>query len=206
VSSGFVRAGRGSVLATFGVVEAMLLRSLAAQLIELLADELPSAARSSDPLASLLNFSGPVDPPADPVLARLLPDAYRDDEEAAADFRRYTEQGLREGKVGNARLVIETLHEGGLPAADDGTELGDETLARDDAVEVVLVASKAEAWLRALTDLRLALATRLGVEEDDDLRWEQLPDDDPLLQMYDIYGWLGYLQETLVLALSRRAG
>ena len=204
MSSGFLRVSGGSTLATFGVVEALLLRSLAAQLIELLADDQPSAARPVDPLASLLDFQGPVDPPEDPVLARLLPDAYRDDEEAAADFRRYTEQGLREGKVGNARVVIDTLHDGGLPDADEVEELADDD--RDNVVEVLLDADRSQSWLRCLTDLRLALATRLGIEDDDDRRWERLPDDDPRAQMYDIYGWLGYLQETLVLALPRPVG
>ena len=36
--------------------------------------------------------------PDDPVLARLFPDAYEDDGEAAGEFRRYTEMGLRDGK------------------------------------------------------------------------------------------------------------
>ena len=205
MSNGFSRVSGGSTLAAFGVVEAMLLRSLAAQLVELLADDQPSAARQVDPLASLLDFQGPVDPPDDPVLARLLPDAYRDDDEAAADFRRYTEQGLREGKVRNARALIDTLHDGGLPEADEGAEhLADDD--RDDVVEVVLDAETSQAWLRCLTDLRLALATRLGIEDEDDRRWERLADDDPRAQMYDIYGWLGYLQETLVLALPRPGG
>jgi hypothetical protein len=191
------------VLASFSPVEAMLLHSLAAQLVELLADDQPGAVRSTDPLASLLDFQGPVDPPADPVLARLLPDAYRDDEEAAADFRRYTEQGLREGKVGNARVVIDTLAAGGLAEAEDAAS--DDVAPGDDTVETMLAAEAAAAWLRCLTDLRLALATRLGIDEDDDERWERLPADDPRLAMYDVYGWLGFLQETLVQALSARA-
>jgi hypothetical protein len=201
VSSGFRRAAGGSVLASFSPVEAMLLHSLAAQLVELLADDQPSAARSTDPLASLLDFQGPVDPPADPVLARLLPDAYRDDEEAAADFRRYTEQGLREGKVGNAREVLDTLAAGGLADMEEG-DAGE--VSGDDDVEAMLNPDAANAWLRCLTDLRLALATRLGIDEDDDERWERLPADDPRLAMYDVYGWLGFLQETLVQALTRR--
>jgi Domain of unknown function (DUF2017) len=200
MTSGFTAARAGSVLARFGVVEAMLLRSLAAQLVELLADDQPGAARQIDPLASLLDFQGPVDRPADPVLARLLPDAYRDDEEAAADFRRYTEQGLREGKVRNACVVIDTLEAGGLPSDDETLE---EPQSGDDAVEALLDPDAASAWLRCLTDLRLALATRLGVEADDEERWQRLPDEDPRAQMYDVYGWLGYLQETLVQALPR---
>ena len=52
-------------------------------------------------------MDGPVTRPDDPVLERLLPDGYSEDEEGAedanADFRRYTERGLRDGKVANAR-------------------------------------------------------------------------------------------------------
>ena len=37
--------------------------------------------------------------PDDPALARLLPDAYADDDEASAEFRRFTERTLRETKM-----------------------------------------------------------------------------------------------------------
>ncbi len=56
--------------------------------------------------------------------------------------------------------------------------------------------------MRSFTDLRLALATRLGVEEDDEEYWLALPDDDPRAQAHDIYDWVGYLQETLVQSLG----
>ena len=69
-------------------------------------------------------------------------------------------------------------------------------------IDVELDEPTAELWLRSFTDLRLALATRLGVEEDDEEYWESLPEDDPRTQAHDIYHWVGYLQETLVDALS----
>ena len=56
--------------------------------------------------------------------------------------------------------------------------------------------------MRSLTDIRLALATRLGVEEGDEEFWDSLPDDDPRTAVHDIYDWVGYLQETLVRAVS----
>ena len=64
-------------------------------------------------------------PPEDPVLARLLPDAYRDDPEAAGEFRRYTEQDLRSGKVAAAQTVLATL-----PAKGGQVRLGPETRRR----------------------------------------------------------------------------
>ena len=56
--------------------------------------------------------------------------------------------------------------------------------------------------MRSLTDMRLAIATRLGIEEGDEARWYALPDDDPEAQVHDIAEWVGYLQETLVRAAS----
>ena len=69
-------------------------------------------------------------------------------------------------------------------------------------IDVELDEPEAETWMRSFTDMRLALATRLGVEEGDEEFWEALPDDDPRAQAHDIYDWLGYLQETLVHALA----
>src|SRR4051812_13802892 len=45
----------------------------------------------------------------DPALARLFPNAYPDDEEAAAEFRRYTRDGLVERKTANSGLISAAL-------------------------------------------------------------------------------------------------
>ena len=192
--SGFARHRRsGHVIATFTGFEADLLRSLASQLVELLRNEAAVPRHDIDPFESLMDFSGPTTEPEDPVLARLFPTAYHDDEEAAAEFRRYTEAGLRDGKAAGAASVIDTLEEAGLP-----TELTEEGLV----IDVEIDQATAETWLRTFTDLRLALATRLGVEDGDEDVWLAMPDEDPRSQAYDIYHWLGLLQETLVEALS----
>ena len=193
--SGFARHRRsGSVIATFTGFEADLLRSLAGQLVELLRDQAAAPLDAADPLEAMLDFSGPVTEPEDPVLARLFPTAYPDDEEAAADFRRYTEQGLRSGKVASASCIIDLLEDAGLPP-----ELDEDGLM----IDVELSEPEAMSWMRSFTDIRLALATRLGVEEDDEEHWAALPEEDPRSQAHDIYEWVGYLQETLVGALSR---
>ena len=119
--------------------------------------------------------------------------AYPGDEEASAEVRRFTEGTLRDGKAAGAGTIIDTLEEAGLPP-----ELDEEGLM----IDVELEPAGAETWLRSFTDLRLALATRLGVEEGDEELWHALPDDDPRAQAHDIYEWVGYLQETLVLAMS----
>lgn len=196
--SAFSYQRRGKqIAATFTGFEADLLRSLASQLVELLHDEAALPAESSvDPLEALLDFSGPTTEPEDPVLARLFPSAYHDDEEAAGEFRRFTEGSLREGKAAGAAAIVDALEEAGLPP-----ELTEDGLM----IDVELDPPTAETWMRSLTDLRLALATRLGIEDGDEDYWDQLPDDDPRGQVYGIYQWLGYLQETLVEALVRAA-
>lgn len=191
--SGFVPRGPG-VMATFSGFEADLLRSLASQLVELLRNEVAVPKSSADPLEDLLDFTGPTTEPEDPVLARLFPTAYPDDEEAAGEFRRFTEGGLRDGKAANAGLIIDQLEEAGLPA-----ELEEDGLW----IDVELDRAQGSAWMRSFTDIRLALATRLGVEEGDEEYWASLGDDDPRTHVHDIYEWVGYLQETLVAALSR---
>ncbi len=194
MSGGFERRRGGGALATFTGFEADLLRSLASQLVELLRNEVAAPATSVDPLEQLLDFSGPTTAPDDPVLARLFPTAYPDDEEAAGEFRRFTEGALRDTKASSAVLIIDTLEEAGLP-----DELSEDGLH----IDVELDPGDATSWLRSFTDVRLALATRLGVEEGDEDFWMSLPDDDARTHVHDIYEWVGYLQETLVAALSR---
>jgi hypothetical protein len=129
----------------------------------------------------MMNAAAPVSPPDDPVLARLLPDAYRDDPEAAGEFRRYTEQGLRSGKVAAARTVLATLPSGGG--------------------RVRLSAGDAEAWLRSLNDVRLALGVVLGITEDYEREFRELDPGDPRQAYLHVYDFLTFLQETLVRAL-----
>ncbi len=190
--SGFTRHRRsGRIIATFSGFEADLLRSLASQLVELLRNEAAAPREHADPLEAMLSFDGPTSEPDDPVLARLFPSAYAD-EEAAAEFRRFTEGTLRDGKAAGAATIIDTLEDAGLPA-----QLGEQKVV----IDVELDEEAALVWLKSFTDLRLALATRLEVEQDDDAFWRTLPEDDPRSQAHDIYEWIGALQETLVDAL-----
>lgn len=192
--NGFARHRRsGAMIANFSGFEADLLRSLASQIVELLRNEHAVPDDSTDPFEAMMDFSGPTTVPEDPVLARLFPTAYPDDEEAAAEFRRFTEGSLRDTKAAAAIAIIDSLEDAGLPP-----ELTEEGLV----IDVELDERAAHEWLRAFTDIRLALATRLEVEEGDEHYWHSLPDEDPRAQAHDIYDWVGWLQETLVEALS----
>lgn len=194
MSSGFVRHRRSKqAIATFSVFEADLLRSLAAQLVELLHNESAVVAVERDPLEALLDFSGPTTAPEDPVLLRLFPNAYRGDDESAAEFRRFTEGQLRDGKASAAATIIDVLEDAGLPPEPTGEDI---------TIDVELDQETALVWMRSLTDLRLALGTRLEVEEGDEERWYSLPDEDPRAQAHHIYEWLGFLQETLIQSIK----
>ena len=120
----------------------------------------------------------------DPVIARLLPAGHRSDPELAADYRELTESSLREGKADDLATV-----RAGLPS-DGGT--------------VRLDPEEATAWLRTSNDLRLALGTRLDIQEDTEPP-EDLGSEEG--QQLAVYYWLTGLQGSLVDALAAgRAG
>lgn len=175
---GFRRSVTGRVVLRVDEVEKGLLISLLDQMRQFVApeEELPE-----DPLARLVGIEGSASPPQDPALARLFPDAYPDDVEASADFRRFTERSLRELKVANAETALDTLRRSGE--------------------KVTLSAAEATAWLGTLTDIRLALGSRLEITEDSLEELAGLPDDDPRSASFHVYDWLTFLQESLVQAL-----
>jgi thioredoxin-like negative regulator of GroEL len=182
--AGFRRVRRGGAVAQFGGAEARLLRGLVGQVADLLGEEPAGGTNPAgdDPLAELLGLSENSELPDDPVLARLLPDAYRDDQDASAEFRRYTERGLRSGKVTAAQTVLDTLPEEGG--------------------EIRLSADQAQAWLRAVNDVRLALGVRLDVTEDPEEMYRRVEAGGAQAAGLWIYDWLSYLLDTLVQALS----
>lgn len=168
-------------------VEISILRSLAVQLLELIGPG-ETAPKGEDPLAELFR-EGPSEPPADPALARLFPNAYEDGDEklreASAEFRRYTENDLRDRKREDALAVVRSL---------DTLDV-----AGGSGAVLKLTADEARHWLGALNDLRLTIGTRLEVRDDDENEaLYRLPDSDPRKPMVMAYLWLGALQETLV--------
>jgi uncharacterized protein DUF2017 len=186
----------GGVIVRLSGGEATLLRTLVVPVMELLNDperpSPPSEAVAPDESADVLadlerQFSSPDAPDpelsADPVIARLLPDAYQDDPEKAGEFRKYTESSLREAKKYFAQTLLETLPpEGG---------------------KIRLSGDQARDWLRALNDIRLMFGVRLEVTEDFEDQLSALDPNDPRLPAFEVYGWLGAVQESLVHALAR---
>ena len=185
----FVRSAKGTITCSLAGEEAVVLANLLGQLVELLSDDRVERGETGgdDELAQLIGRMGSTEPPSDPALRRLLPPAYAD-EEQAGEFRRFTEADLRTSKVDGAQALIEDLGE-----ANDS-----------DRVVLDLGEQDALTLLRSLNDLRLTLGTRLEVSEDDpDDRFDTLPEDDPTRWTFEVYAWLGWLQETLVDALDQ---
>ncbi len=123
----------------------------------------------------------------DPVVERLFPDAYSDDATQAAEFRRYTEGDLKTGKIDQAAAILAALPSTG-------------------GAVVRLDPEAAEAWLRALNDVRLALGIRLDLTDETDLL-EELDEAvmrDPTssrVRQLTMYEYLGVLQESLLEAI-----
>lgn len=157
------RRNAGGFAARFDAEDAALLANIARQVAALIADR-----------------GVPGD---DPVLDRLLPDAYRDAPEDAAEFRRFTETELADDKIAGALALADAF---------DG-----EVVRKH--VTVRLEPPQAFGALRSLTDIRLALATRIDVDHDG------LPTatGDEVGLTFAIYNWLGGIQDSLVRAVDR---
>jgi len=187
----FGLAASGNLLGRFKPIEADLLQLAIVQLVELL-----EAAGEDVGAAS-----------SDPVLRRMLPDAYPDDEEATADFRRFTGTDLLAAKVFNARVVLATLR---AALADTPVTPADNSpgaAARRarapiaeprEPVTLDLDPEAVQSWLRTLNDLRLTLAERLLISSDGALHLEG--DEAPFLN--ELYEWVGMVQESLIYAID----
>jgi hypothetical protein len=192
----FEATADGGAAIALDEVEISILRSLAVQLLELIGPG-EEPAEGEDPLSALL-AEGPSEPPSDPALARLFPDAYgagpesaedrageesEEERSASAEFRRFTENDLRARKREDGLAVVRAL----------------DSLTPDPGAVLTLKPEECRQWLGALNDLRLAIGTRLEVtDEDDGSELYKLPDEDPRKPMVMAYLWLGGLQETLV--------
>ncbi len=141
----------------------------------------PLAAHHGDDVAS----DSDADEGRDPALDRLLPTANREDERAAAEFRRLTEPGLRQRKAKALDAAVAVLQ------GDDRVQLD-----RDSA----------RSFLTALTDVRLVLGERLQLRADEDLELlerlvRSLDPEDPVVHVVALYDFLTWLQESLTSAL-----
>lgn len=128
--------------------------------------------------------------PDDPAIARLVPDAYADDARAAREFRDLTQRELLDRRATDAATVLASLRSAQAIPPEGQADAFDDSLG--DTAVVPLDQEELGAWLRTLAAVRLVLASRLGIETEDDH-----DDDDP---RFGIYDWLGFRLDGLVRA------
>ena len=116
----------------------------------------------------------------DPVVGRLFPRAYEKKKEEES-YRSLVGDELVSTKKANLRTA------------------GD-MLGREGAAEAALSEDQAEAWLALLTDLRLAIGTRLDVTEEK--MSEDIDQDDPEAAALSVLHWLGWVQGTILEAIT----
>lgn len=116
----------------------------------------------------------------DPALVRLFPDAYPDDPLASAEFRRFTLSGQRRERLDDItrlREALELLTRGPLLIGEDDVD----------------------PWLRVANALRLLLASRLGIVDDQSAdQAERDAHRDPSDIVHPAYEWLGVLIEIFI--------
>jgi hypothetical protein len=167
--------------------EAGLLKNLVGSMIGLL-DERESSS-PTDELEQITGMkTGNSEPPDNATLQRLLPDFSKPDdagpvgedvtESLNAALRSLHEPEIIEAKRVAAQQLLDTIPDNG---------------GRFELTEDV-----ANAWIAAVNDLRLALGTMLDIRPNGP---DRLPDDHPMAPHLDVYQWLTFLQEYLVLAL-----
>ena len=184
----FKRRRGGASPPTSTPVEAGLLAALAEDLLGLLGDG--RRRPTQDPLAALVGLSsGPLHaarrpgagrgccPTPTPTTTRRRP----------REFRRFTEHDLRAGK-----------------RADAGDRARDaRAAARRRRAAASLDRDQADAWLG--TPQRPAAGARHPARGHRGHRRSSVPDDDPRAQALHVYGWLGWLQESLLSCLDPRS-
>lgn len=135
----------------------------------------------------------------DPALSRVFPPMSLTDPELAGELRSLTMDDIRQSKLANLHAVVAALK------ASRGR-----ILVRPDEVGT---------WLTALTDMRLVLASRLGINDDDDAeRVHDLAvaavedpkpaanaDDEFELALASLYSGVTWWQESLLQAVAGRA-
>lgn len=180
---------RGQVTGIFSAGELEALQVVVREYLGLL-DKLAGASASASEAASPFEaweaeLDANLTAPSDPALMRLFPDAYPDDPEASAEFRRFSQDDQRIAKVEAANVVLTDLER-----AQNGC--------------VLVTSEHVEAWLSTLAALRLALSVRLGV----DASGEPAPapesgkERDLAMWLAAMYDWLGWVLESLLAAID----
>lgn len=174
----------GGYTASFEPAERDLIRELAEDVRALLRPADTTADGGTvDPLEALVGITENPTIPADSAVARLLPAASSDDE-AATEYRRYTERDLRETKRANLAMLAFDIESSDLRLNEE----------------------HARAWAAALGDIRLVLADRLQITDEeraDEIGTitdaSQVTNNEEYMAM--VYNFISWVQDSLMLAM-----
>lgn len=174
----------GGYTARFEQPERELIRELAEDVRALLRPSDTAADGSIvDPLEALVGITENPTIPEDSAVARLLPVA-SSDEESAAEYRRYTERDLRETKRANLAMLAFDIESSDLRLNEE----------------------HARAWAAALGDIRLVLADRLQITDEeraDEIGTitdaSQVTNNEEYMAM--VYNFISWVQDSLMLAM-----
>lgn len=180
--------GAHGITGTLHSAERKLLRELFGDVMTMLEEraEVHQLPEDIDPLYALTGMrpeSMDLPPVSDPALAKLLPDA-SDDPVVAAEHRRLTEADLiaqKTGRLREAQFLLETD-------------------------KIVLEKENAQRFAQALNDVRLVLAERLEIrDEQDAARVSEVLDaaevETPEEYLALVYNLVSWVQDTLMSAL-----
>lgn len=113
----------------------------------------------------------------DPRLRRLFPVAYHDDPDRDAEYQGYMHEELQQSRLHTIAMVRDVL-------------------AQDEP----LTEAQLHGFMMIINNLRLVLGTLLDVDESADT--DDIEESDPLFGQAQLYGYLGWLLEWTVSAMT----
>ena len=140
--------------------------------ITLTVDERSTLLSFVDQLSDILAMG-----PDDVRLRRLFPTAYHENPDHDAEYQGYMRDELTQSRSASIAVVREVL---------ESTDL--------------ITAAQLHAFMTVLNNLRLVLGTLLDVGEDD--FEDDIDENDPAFGQWQLYGYLGWLMEWTISALS----
>jgi hypothetical protein len=140
--------------------------------ITLTVDERSTLLSFVDQLSDILAMG-----PDDARLRRLFPTAYHENPDHDAEYQGYMRDELTQSRSASIAIVREVL---------ESTDL--------------ITAAQLHAFMTVLNNLRLVLGTLLDVGEDD--FEDDIDENDPAFGQWQLYGYLGWLMEWTISALS----
>ena len=140
--------------------------------ITLTVDERSTLLNFVDQLSQILEMG-----PDDARLRRLFPTAYHENPEHDAEYQGYMRDELTQSRSASIDVVKEVL---------ESTDL--------------ITAAQLHAFMTVLNNLRLVLGTLLDVGEDD--FEDDIDKNNPAFGQWQLYGYLGWLLEWTISALS----